>query len=68
MSWNLEGMIVTGMYLDMFHVRGRVDISRVKYGGEISHHMMLDEPVEIFNTMRDRVILDHKQVQTVSDR
>ena len=68
MSWNLEGMIVTGMYLDMFPVRGRVDISRVKYGGEVSHHMMLDEPVEIFNTMRDRVILDHKQVQTVSDR
>jgi hypothetical protein len=34
-NWNLEGLNVWGMYLDMFPVSGRVELSRVKYGGGV---------------------------------
>lgn len=65
MNWNLEGLCVRGVYLDTFEVRGRVNLSRVKYGGEVSHHVTLDAPMNIFGTMRVAVILDHKDVTQV---
>ena len=33
MNWVLEGMHVTATYLDEFQVAGRVELSRVAYGG-----------------------------------
>jgi hypothetical protein len=65
MNWNLEGLNVRGMYLDTFEVRGKVNLSRVKYGGEVSHHVTLDTPINVYGTMRDVVILDHKNVAQV---
>lgn len=65
MSWNLEGMTVSGTYLEQFPVRGKVDLSRVKYGGRVSHHVVLDEPILVFGTMRDRVIIDHGSIVQV---
>lgn len=65
MNWNLEGLTVTGKYLGTIPVTGRVELSRVKYGGEISHHVVLESPVEIFGKIRERVILEHRVVESV---
>ena len=67
MMWNLEGMRVTGTYLDLFHVAGKVETSRVKYGGGVCHHIVLDNPITVFQAIRDRVILDHKDITQVQD-
>jgi hypothetical protein len=48
-----------------FPVTGRVELSRVKYGGGVSHHVVLDTPIEVFSKIRDRVILDHENVVRV---
>ena len=64
-QWVLEGLTVTGLYLDDIPVQGVVSLSRVKYGGEVSHHVQLDKPIEVYGALRDIVILDHKQIQTV---
>ena len=64
-SWVLEGDRVKGLYMGEIPVSGRVELSRVKYGGEVSHHIVLDQPIEIYSRVRDRVILDHKEVTQV---
>lgn len=66
MSWNLEGSRVWGTYLDTFPVCGTVELSRVKYGGGVSHHIVLDKPINVFGAERDRVILDHKFIERVA--
>jgi hypothetical protein len=64
-NWNLEGLSVTGRYMGEFPVSGRVVLSRVKYGGGIQHTVVLDEPIQIYNAVRDRVLLDHENVEFV---
>jgi hypothetical protein len=65
--WNLEGLRVEGLYMGEFPVEGRVELSRVRYGGGVSHHVVLESPVEVFGALRDRVILNHKEVQAVKN-
>ena len=65
MSWNLEGLTVNGMYMDTFPVRGKVELSRVKYGGGVQHTVVLDKPITVFGAVRERVLLDHEDVATV---
>jgi hypothetical protein len=48
-------------------VTGRVQQSRVQYGGTVSHHVVLDESVTVYGSIRDRVILEHQYVEQVSD-
>ena len=38
MNWNLEGLYVRGLYMNEHEVSGQVVLSRVKYGGSVSHH------------------------------
>ena len=64
--WNLEGLQVKGLYMGSIPVAGRVELSRVKYGGEVSHHVVLESPVEVYGAVRDRVILEHKFVKQVA--
>ena len=64
--WNLEGMTVTGNYLDI-PVKGTVELSRVAYGGRVKHTLVLETPINVFQAIRDRVILDHSEILTVSD-
>jgi len=64
--WNLEGMVVSGKYMGTFQVKGKVKLSRVKYGGEISHHIDLLEPIEVYGALRESVILEHKFIEMVS--
>jgi hypothetical protein len=65
MNWNLETLRVKATYLDMFPVEGRVELSRVKYGGGVVHTIVLDSPIIVFGAERDRVIVDHRDVSAV---
>jgi hypothetical protein len=67
MNWILEGMRVTGKYLGDYPVSGRVELSRVAYGGEVKHTVVLDNPIGVFGVIRDRVILNHFEIETVKD-
>ena len=67
MQWNLEGKRVSGLYMGSIPVQGRVELSRVQYGGEVAHHMVLDQPIKVYGSVRDRVILEHKYVEQVVD-
>jgi len=66
MSWNLEGLRVRGTYLEEFPVEGRVVLSRVSYGGKVVHTVELDVPIQVFGSVRDRVILSQGEVLQVS--
>ena len=64
-NWNLEGLRVTGLYMGVFPISGRVELSRVKYGGGIQHTVVLDQSVQIYGQVRDRLLLDHENVSNV---
>lgn len=64
-AWVLEGLTVTGLYLDSIPVTGKITLSRVKYGGAITHHLQLDKPVNVYGVIRDSVILENHQIQNV---
>lgn len=70
MGWNLEGLAVEAIYLGDIPVAGNVTLSRVKYGGGVSHH------IELFNSIKDGpisrpagdvVIVDHESVTRVME-
>jgi len=65
-QWQLEGLRVYGRYMNQFDVSGTVELSRVKYGGTISHHVVLDQPITVYGAVRDRVILEHKEISKIS--
>ena len=65
--WIYENMRVTGKYMNMFPVSGVVELSRVAYGGTVKHTVLLDNPIEVFGAIRDRVILNHSDIETVKD-
>lgn len=63
--WNYEGLRVKGKYMGDIDVTGKVHLSRVKYGGSVSHHVILDEPIKVYGAMRDSVILAHSDIEQV---
>ena len=65
MNWNLEGLKVDAKYMNEFPVSGKVDLSRVKYGGGVARHLVLDTAIEVYGQIRDRVIVNHEEVQRV---
>lgn len=67
MGWNLEGMVIWARYLDEYDICGRVESSRVKYGGEVQHTVVLATPMTIYGQTRDRLLIEHKYVTRVSD-
>ena len=56
---------MTGNYMGDHPVSGRVVLSRVKYGGGVQHTVVLDSPLRLYETVRDRVLLDHENVVRV---
>lgn len=62
MGWNKDGHTVKGLYLQEYPVTGVVLESRVKYGGEVSYWIELDESLYLFHTYRDNVILSEKEL------
>ena len=67
MQWNLENMIVHGLYLSDIPVVGKVRLSRVQFGGGVCHHVDLETPIEVYGSIRDSVTLEHKYVTRVLD-
>ena len=65
--WNLEGMTITGKYMGEFPVAGVVELSRVQYGGTVSHHVDLETPIVVYGATRDVVILNHANIETLKD-
>lgn len=67
MNWNLEGLRVYGRYMGEYPCSGRVESSRVKYGGGIQHTIVLDEPLQFRwrSEPTTRVLLDHEYVERV---
>lgn len=65
MNWNLENLYVSGKYMGEFPITGKVTLSRVKYGGGISHHIELNTPVTVYGSVRDNVILEHSEIEQV---
>lgn len=63
--WNLDGMTVTANYMGEFPITGKVRLSRVKYGGVVSHHIDLDSPIEVYGSIRESVIIDHSDIVKV---
>ncbi len=61
----LDGSRVVGMYMGDIAVSGTVDMSRIAYGGMLSHHVVLDNPVNVYGRVRDRVILEDKEIVKV---
>ena len=67
MSWNLENLRVKALYLETFPVQGVVELSRVAYGGQVVHTVVLDNPITVYGALRDRVIVEHETIQRVAD-
>lgn len=70
--WNLQGMQVTGTYLDEAEVSGIVTLSRVCYGGGVQHHVKIDAGFSAANGRVNRpagdvIIIDHKYITGVRD-
>jgi len=61
----LDGQRVIGMYMGDIAVSGVVRVSRVTYGGNMSHHVTLDNPINVFGAVRDSVILEAECVKGV---
>lgn len=68
MQWNLETLKVSARYLGDFPVQGIVTLSRVKYGGGVSHHIKLDLPLVVYGAVRDTVIVEHADIYSVASR
>ena len=65
--WNLEGLCIEAKYLDEFLVSGRVESSRVAYGGKVKHTVVLNEPLVMRwrSEPAERLIVDHEAVSRV---
>jgi hypothetical protein len=61
----LDGQRVIGMYMNEIAVSGVVRLSRVTYGGTISHHVALDNPINVYGAVRDSVILEAECIKGV---
>ena len=61
----LDGRRVVGMYMGDYSVSGIVRLSRIKYGGGMSHHVTLNSPIEVFGAVRESVILEASEIKGV---
>jgi len=68
MSWNKEGQQVSGVYLGAYTVTGMVQSSRVKYGGQVQHRVLLDKPVVVFGREAEELLLDDEELFTKPKR
>lgn len=65
MSWDLEGKRISGLYMGLFPFSGVVESSRVKYGGAVQHTVVVDEPINVYNTLRDRVLVTDTETNSI---
>ena len=58
MNWDqLEGKRINGLYMGLFPYSGTVVESRVKYGGQVQHTVVVDEPFKVYGDLRERILV-----------
>lgn len=57
-NWNLEGKRINGLYMGLFPYTGTVESSRVKYGGQVQHTVVVDEPFKVRGELRKRILVE----------
>ena len=67
MNWNLEGKRINGLYMGLFPYSGLVEESRVKYGGEVQHTVLVDEPFKVYGAVRDRILVCITEINRILD-
>jgi hypothetical protein len=67
MTWNLEGQRINGLYMGLFPYSGLVENSRVKYGGDVQHTVVVDEPFKVHGEVRERILVSVTEVNRILD-
>lgn len=67
MNWDLTGKRIVALYLGLFPVSGRVESSRVMYGGRVQHTLLLDAPIRVYQQERTLVLLNDSESIRVLD-
>jgi hypothetical protein len=67
MTWNLEGQRINGLYMGLFPYSGLVENSRVKYGGDVQHTVVVDEPFKVYGEVRERILVSVAEVNRILD-
>lgn len=65
-AWDLAGLKVKAIYMQEFEISGKVESSRVAYGGSVKHTVVLDAPINVYGAVRDRCIIDHREIKQIS--
>lgn len=66
MNWDLEGCRVNGLYMGLFPYSGLIESSRVKYGGEVQHTVVVDEPFKAYGEMRERILVGKAEINRIT--
>lgn len=61
MQWQRTGQQLAGLYMQQSY-SGLVVDSRVKYGGRVQHTVVLDQPIEVFGSRRDQILVDEEEI------
>ena len=67
MNWDLTGKRINGLYMGLFPYSGLVEESRVKYGGEVQHTVIVDEPFKVYGAVRERILVSVTEVNRILD-
>lgn len=65
MDWNLEGNRVNGLYMGLFPYSGLVLDSRVKFGGEVQHTILVDEPFKVYGEVREMILVGLGEINRI---
>lgn len=66
MNWNyLEGQRVNGLYMGLFPYSGLVLNSRVKFGGEVQHTILVDEPFKVYGEVREMILVGKGEINRI---
>ena len=68
MKWDLTGERINGLYMGLFPYTGTVESSRVKYGGEVQHTVLVDEPFKVYGEVRERISVQGPEVNRILDQ
>jgi hypothetical protein len=68
MKWDLTGERINGLYMGLFPYTGTVESSRVKYGGEVQHTVLVDEPFKVYGEVRERILVQGPEVNRILDQ
>lgn len=66
MNWDLEGCRVNGLYMGLFPYSGLIESSRVKYGGEVQHTVVVDEPFKVYGEVRERILVSKAEINRIT--